>query len=467
MWKTIFKQCTQTISQLKSIAMAVLPTAASLNRAHDLGTPNPGGDWWRRSSFSSTFCSQTNWLATKWSPVCFCLAGVGLKQRGQRVARTVLVLPSSEFEHLFEEGPTELAYAAYAGTPAGRIKKHEQGRIGKAWAKKVLREKNPKSEILEPEPGTCSNGRRRASNQAEYDFDLDGRKVEVKSARMTWVSTSPGGYWRLRFKAVKLPYGERARATFDDLYLVIMSPKGLHLIKHDLVTGVNTQGKATEVEGYDIRVCGNTGTIGWEDALGEMLEKLCVRGGCRVVDEQAFSEMKLEEILSNRVSPGEAAVAGLRMSSMSGEKRGKRIQEIGLAIDRRLNPCSDFTFLKGNHNANAPVDWVRDTSGVKLKSCGLTFSRSKNLWQCFFQRIKPDRFDELWLAIYTSIGIHYHQCKSCESLGFHNAGVATKVRGHNLAFCGPGGELNPLAALKTIQTEMRSSGCELITIVEW
>ena len=322
------------------------------------------------------------------------------------------------------------------------------------------------SEILEPEPGTCSDGRRRASNQAEYDFVLKGRKVEVKSARMTWVSTSQGGYWLLRFKAVKLPYGERTRAAFDDLYLVIVSPDGMHLIKHDLVT-VNTQGKSTEVEGYAVRVRGNTGTIAWEDASGEMLEKLCVRGGCRVVDEQPFSELKLEEILSNRVSPGEAAVAGLPMSSMSGEKRGKRIQEIGLAIDRRLHPRSDFTCVKGNCYANAPVDWVRDTSGVKLKSCRLNFHRSKSCWKCVFQCIKLDLFDELWLAIYTSIGIHYYQCKSCESLGFQRAGVATKVRGHNLPFHGPRGELDPLAALKTIQTQMRSSGCELIAIVEW
>ena len=382
------------------------------------------------------------------------------------MARRVLVLPSSEFEHLFQEGPTELAYA---GTPAGRIKKNEQGRIGKVWAKKVLQEQNPKSEILEPEPGTCSDGRRRrGSYQAEYDFVLDGRKVEVKGARMTWVSTSYGGYWRLTFKAVKLPYRERARAAFDDLYLVIMSPEGIHLIKHDLVTGVSTCGKSTEVDGHVIKVCGSRRTHCWEDAFGEMLEKLCERGGCRVVAEQPFSELKLEEMLSNRVSPGEAAVAGLPMSSMSGEKRGKRIQEIGLAIDRRLNPCSDFTCVKGNRGeANAPVDWVRDTSGVKLKSCGLTFDRSNRQWQCSFQRIKPDLFDELWLAIYTSVGIHYHQCKSCESLRFQKAGVRTEVHGHNLPFHGPRGELDPLAALKTIQTEIRSSRCELIAIVEW
>ena len=171
-------------------------------------------------------------------------------------------MPSSEFEHLFQEGPTELVYS---GTPAGIIKKNAQGRLGRAWARKVLREKNPKIEILDPKPGTCSDGRmRRGAYQAEYDFVLDGRKVEVKSARMTWFSTSQRGAWHLRFKAVKLPYGELARAAFDDLYLVIMSPNGMHLIQHDLVTGVGAQGKSTEVGGHVIRVYGSTGTNCWE-----------------------------------------------------------------------------------------------------------------------------------------------------------------------------------------------------------
>ena len=89
-------------------------------------------------------------------------------------------MQSSEFKHLFEEGPTELAYA---GTPVGGLTQHAQGSMCQAWARKVLQEQNPDAEILDPEPGTCSDGRRRrGSHQAEYDFVLDGRKVEVKSA---------------------------------------------------------------------------------------------------------------------------------------------------------------------------------------------------------------------------------------------------------------------------------------------
>ena len=382
------------------------------------------------------------------------------------MARRVLVLPSSEFEHLFQEGPTELAYA---GTPAGRIKKNDQGRIGKVWAKKVLQEQNPKSEILEPEPGTCSDGRRRrASYQAEYDFVLDGRKVQVKSARMTWYSASPGGFWLLRFWGVKFPYGERTGAAFDDLYLVIISPSGMHLIKHVFVTGVGAQGKSTEVDGHQIKVCGSSHTHCWEDALGEMLEKLCERGGCRVVAKKLFSKLDFKDILSKSITPGQAAVAGLPMATMSVEKRGKRIQEIGLAIDRRLHPHSNFSLAEGNRGtANAPSDWVRDCLRVELKSCSLSLDRCNSIWRCRFRRIKPNLFDELWLAIYSPIGIHYYRSNSGSRLGFITDGVRTKLHGPMLLFGGLRGELDAMKAFEVIKAKMTSAGFESVAIMEW
>ena len=187
-----------------------------------------------------------------------------------------------------------------------------------------------------------------------------------------------------------------------------------------------------------------------------------------MVHEQPLSGLKLMDILSQRVSPSQAAVAGIPMSNMSREKRGKRIQEIGFAIDRRLHSRCEFGYTKGNRGlSNAPADWMRANERVELKSCGLTFSRSRNRWQCEFQHIKPDLFDELWLAIYTSVGIHFCRSQWCRGLGFCKAGVATEIRGHTLVFCGPKGELDPLAALKTIQAKMISRGCELFAIVEW
>ena len=204
---------------------------------------------------------------------------------------------------------------------------------------------------------------------------------------------------------------------------MILSPKGLHLIKHDLVTGIITRGKATAVPGHVMKVSGSRGTNCWGDALDDILEKLCEHGGCSVIDERPFRELGFQEILNERVSPGQAAVAGLPMSSMSREKRGKRIQEIGLAIDRSLYPQSlffvffvffFFSSLCGKSNASA--DSVRGSVRVELKGSGLKFNRSKDVWQCQFCCIKTGLFDELWLAIYSCKGIYFYTVKSLEHL---------------------------------------------------
>ena len=381
------------------------------------------------------------------------------------VERRPLVLKATEFQHFFEEGPTE---KVYANTPLAGLGQTQQGKILQEWAKGVLQKQNPQAEISDPDLGTCRNGSRRGVNMAAFDFLMGGRRVEIKSSRMFWSTTE--GRWNVQFSNIKLPYGERTQPAFDDLYLVLLSPKGVHLIKHDLVTGLGTCGERTGVSGHNIRMYGSRRTNCWEDACDEILEKLCQRGGCSMVHEQPLSDLDVQEILSERDSPGQRAVARIPMSGMSWGKRGNRIQEIGLALDRMLNPQSAFSFTGGKRGAsNAPADWVRGRVRVELKSCGLTFNQSRKIWLCGFQHIKPTLFNELWLAIYTSVGIHYYRSKyrnSC-SLGFAKAGVATKINGHQLQIFVSCGELDPLEAFKTIEAKIISRGCELVAIVEW
>ena len=381
------------------------------------------------------------------------------------VERRPLVLKATEFQHFFEEGPTEKVYAS---TPLAGLGQNQQGKMVEEWAKGVLQKQNPHAEISDPEPRICRDGSRRGAHREEYDFLMGGCRVEVKSSRMAWSSTER--LWYVVFSSIKLPYGERTQPVFDDLYLVLLSPEGMYLIKHDLVTRISTCGERTGVSGHTMLVRGSRRTNCWEDACDEILEKLCEQGACSVVHEQPLSDLGFQEILSERVSPGQAAVAGIPMSSMSRERRANRIQEIGLALDRRLNPQSAFSSTGGSRGtANAPADWVRGMKRVELKSCVLTFDRSNNRWQCCFYCIKPDMFDELWLAIYTSVGIHYYRSKSgkSSSLGFVKAGIATKIDGHQLQFYGSCGELDPLEAFKTIEAKIISRGCELVAIVDW
>ena len=125
-------------------------------------------------------------------------AGLGFEQRRQRkleerLARRVLVLPASVFEHLFEEGPAELAYA---GTPVSGLTQHEQGRICQEWARKLLQEQNPltQTQMFDPEPQTFCKGRKSGSYQAGYDYDflMGGRRVEIKSQPQWYVHFACG-----------------------------------------------------------------------------------------------------------------------------------------------------------------------------------------------------------------------------------------------------------------------------------
>ena len=59
---------------------------------------------------------------------------------------------ASEFGHLFEAGPAELAYA---GTPVSGLTQHEQGRRCQEWARKVLQEQNPVTQMFPPPPLSC------------------------------------------------------------------------------------------------------------------------------------------------------------------------------------------------------------------------------------------------------------------------------------------------------------------------
>ena len=148
--------------------------------------------------FSGAGLSQVTW--SQWRFV-----GASSTRR-QVVEWKRLVLKASEFQHLFEEGPTE---KVYANTPLAGLGHNQQGRMCQEWARKMLQKKNPEAEILDPERGTCCNGSRRATHQAESDFLMDGRRVEIKSARMAWTSTP--GCWHLQFFRIKLPYGERTQ----------------------------------------------------------------------------------------------------------------------------------------------------------------------------------------------------------------------------------------------------------------
>ena len=270
--------------------------------------------------------AQSAWI-TLASFVGVRLHGRIWRRSKKRFAFRVFNLKSSEFDHLFEEGPTE---AIYAGTPVESLSQHEQGKLCKEWTRHKLQELNPASEIEDPELGLCCNGRGRTASNAAYDFKLGDRRIQIKSSRLRWVPCNH--CWKVRFYSIKMH-----SAVFDDLYLVVLSPSGLSLIKHDLATGIGRDGRRTETHGYRITVYGGRYEAGSERDLDTILLKLCKEGSCKLIARDSFAHPTLRDLLATFKAsrgPSQALWDGIPMSNMSKEKRGLQIQAMGLDIDR-------------------------------------------------------------------------------------------------------------------------------------
>lgn len=382
--------------------------------------------------------------------------------------RKPLLLNASEFQLLFGEGPTE---AIYRGTLAQDLSQAKRGKLCEDWARQALQKINPKSEVLDAEPGTDCNGNRRGVHMAPYDFMMDGRRVEVKGARMSFCRTYQ--QWRISFRHIKLPFGSRQLAEFDDLYFVIVRPSGLHLVKHDLCTGVSKNGRETETSGYKVQVAASRKDLGWEEALATILRKMCVEGGCVLLQSETFHQLQFAPQAEREAI--QEAYADTPMFHMCSKQRGLQLQSMGFEVDKILNPQSAFGLIAEEaaldgrmlSASNASADWIRDTFRVELKSSVLQFSRKTTQWFCRFQDIKPHLFDELWLAIYTPLGVHFYRSRSLETLHLVSRGVATKHSGFQVQVRGPPKEADPLQALQKIQEKITSKGCELLATVQW
>ena len=136
-----------------------------------------------------------------------------------------LVLSASQFQHIWNDpGRTSQAYLGHFGHELSLLSGKRRGMIMQELCKKELAGLHPHSTITEPSRGACCNGARRSANNALYDFTLDDRNIECKSAQMCWHNARKN--WRALFHNVKLSCpGVGDRAPFDELYLTLFSPQ--------------------------------------------------------------------------------------------------------------------------------------------------------------------------------------------------------------------------------------------------
>ena len=381
-----------------------------------------------------------------------------------------VTLDASQFKHLWEDvGSTALPYN---GHPLAQLNAKRRGTLLQEWACQMLKDANPKALFEEAIPGTCVDGRRRNVSQAEYDFLLDHRKGEVKSSQLRWERNT----WHVAFQGVKFPHltcWNTFDPSFDDLYLVLFSPKWLHLVKHDFQTGISRAGLRTEPFGYHINIYGSTNSLCWGESLQTILDKLCTQGGCSLIAKTDILETLILDMCNKHEGFGRQFYHRKPFGSMSSQLRGLRMQRIVFEIDKLLHSRSFFAqcsnertcsgTIRSQHNAS--VDWIRDGKRVEVKSAQLSFNKSCQDWLCEFSSIKHDHFDELLLAIYSPRGLDVF--KHDGFFGLSTRGIATETWGKSIFVRAPKGEVDPLRALQFIEAKLEANNCPCIARIFW
>ena len=137
-------------------------------------------------------------------------------------------------------------HAAYVDVPLADLSAKARGDVLEGVVRSVLEQRAGEA-ATDPTAGVTVAGHKRGRTQAPYDFDLSGRRVEVKSAQRRW---SPHiRCWQTAWVNVKSD-------KHDDLYLALYTPSGVYIYLHNGVYGVSTHGKQQAAKGGCVCVCG-------------------------------------------------------------------------------------------------------------------------------------------------------------------------------------------------------------------
>ena len=126
------------------------------------------------------------------------------------------------------------------------------------------------STFTEPATQDTFGGMRHRENTASCDWIRDGKRIEVKHSQLRF--SKSGEFWYCAFQGVK-------HACFDELLLVIYSPSGLDIFRHDGFYGLHDAGVRTEKQGQQIVVEVRADDMNPLSAL-KMIQAKLVSNGC-------------------------------------------------------------------------------------------------------------------------------------------------------------------------------------------
>merc|ERR1712167_537933 len=100
---------------------------------------------------------------------------------------------------------------------------------------------------------------------APYDYLSNGRRIEVKSAQLSWNVSS--NRWGFKFFKV-------VSNNHDELLLVLYTPRGIYVYEYNGNIGLTCNGRgSTDFGQKNIEIWGRKYQEDWERALDRILQK--------------------------------------------------------------------------------------------------------------------------------------------------------------------------------------------------
>ena len=154
----------------------------------------------------------------------------------------------------------------YREVPMGSMSPQLRGLRVEKIVMEVDRLIHANSTFAEPGPEYTVDSQRRGKHRASYDWIRDGKRSEVKHSQLRLEER--GRSWYCTFRGVK-------RSCFDELLLVIYSPRGLDIFKHDGSFALSSAGVSTE----RIWLSAGTRALDWPSA-SQAIEANLESNGC-------------------------------------------------------------------------------------------------------------------------------------------------------------------------------------------
>jgi hypothetical protein len=312
------------------------------------------------------------------------------------------------------------------------------------------------------------------------DWVRDGKRVSLRTSMLKWSSSARTAQWIVKFQGVK--FGQ-----FDELFLAICTPEGVHVCVHDGSLGVSSAGRLTPRAGQVIQIYGSEHIRGWRAAFELfILPKLEGRAGCTVLGAIPYDDPRLAalaakaglegtESASGTDTPVLKAYAAAPLAACSPRVRGQKLEALALAVDRERHPASVFSSA-GEDGSAQPAGWTRDGARVLCRTAQLSWQKSHHRWGFTFSGIPlpvsardgqsgtaQSGFEELQLVLYTPNATYIYRHDL--SLGLQRSGW-TDPRGLQLRLQGPRNEASWQAALElTILPKLDESRCVRLALV--